>query len=302
MAQQKKKQMDAKILYSGVLMKKDEYNNTWHERWFVLFDNRVCGYYHNREEFQDSRRPIASINLKQVTAIQPVNTSMTPTPHKTKKKGFFRSNSANTEPKSNQRNGHMSRSQSMDPHISQNHNDSFTRSQSANADSPIPSMTNTSSGNNNSLRLSFKSLMGKKSNKKSQNTNHSPRHGNRLSVDSRMSDDLSEYSYSGASASGSDSNERGHQPRRSGSGSNLGIFQAEFPFEIVTPTRTYLLCCLDAYSFNDWLEYLRNVTFGKRIYGGWLNKQGKNNKSWRKRWFVIFDTREIRYYDNEKSK
>ncbi len=31
---------------------------------------------------------------------------------------------------------------------------------------------------------------------------------------------------------------------------NHNIFQAEFPFEIATPSRTYLVCCLDAHSFN----------------------------------------------------
>merc|ERR1712228_860829 len=110
---------------------------------------------------------------------------------------------------------------------------------------------------------------------------------NKLSVDHEYDDEYSRESFGDESDIGTAVNIQ---------------FQAEFPFEIVTPSRTYLLCCLDAYSFNDWLEHLRNITFGKKIYGGWLTKQGNKNKSWKKRWFVIFDTREIRYYESDKTK
>eukprot|EP01083_Nonionella_stella_P135401 411918_1 len=160
--------INAKILYSGVLMKKGEYHKSWKERWFVLFDNRQCAYYHTRDDFQDSKRPINTIDLKQVTAIQPVNKSMyndlknnqETKPNTKKKKSLFsRSFSERDQSKSH---NNVSRSQSLHHDIEDSYN-----SQSS-LDSPIPSMNTTP--HSNSLRLSFKSLMGKKSSSNHKNS------------------------------------------------------------------------------------------------------------------------------------
>eukprot|EP01084_Bolivina_argentea_P149731 261537_1 len=73
-----------------------------------------------------------------------------------------------------------------------------------------------------------------------------------------------------------------------------------FCFELATKFRTYLLCCDDALHFNDWIMHLNNAVFGKKLYKGWFIKQGAKTKSWRKRWFVVYDTLEMRYYENQK--
>ena len=269
-SQKRSYHIDAKILYSGVLMKRGEYHNQWKERWFVLFDNRTLSYYHNREEFSDSRRPIQMIDLRQVTAIQPVNASMHQSPPKKQKKsGFFSSKSSSDI---------ITHSQSLPYSVNHTHSEKF-------ADSPIPSIqTSQSLQSSNSLRKSFKSLMGKKKHTIDGSNMSS------LSVDA-FEDVNDEYSMTSRGDS-----------FHSELSDAANIFNAEFPFEIVTPSRTYLLCSIDAYSFNDWLEHLQNITFGKKIYGGWLTKQGSKNKSWKKRWFVIYDTREIRYYESDKTK
>ena len=326
--------INAKILYSGVLMKKGEYHKGWKERWFVLFDNRQLSYYHNREEFQDSKRPINSIDLKQVTAIQPVATTMTPQSSqskKSKKSSFiFRTNSERSQSHSQQ----IQRSQSLHSPMSTSGNgnisynngrphtyrggyhtedsdiENSTTMTSITNDSPIPTLPQ-----QNSLRMSFKSLMGKKSKeKKNPDLNLSASHSNSRFLSQQQlqqqqqqhngggdnyDDDYSRNDSFQSLDGGSDLNDL--QINAGSSGNISVIFNAEFPFEMVTPSRTYLLCSLDAYSFNDWLENLRNVTIGKKIYGGWLTKQGSKNKSWEKLWFVIFDTREIRYYETEKA-
>ena len=73
-----------------------------------------------------------------------------------------------------------------------------------------------------------------------------------------------------------------------------------FCFELTTKYRTFLLCCDDALHFNDWIMHLNNAVFGKKLYKGWFTKQGAKAKSWRKRWFVVYDTLEMRYYENQK--
>mmetsp|Transcript_36454 Transcript_36454/g.59939 ORF Transcript_36454/g.59939 Transcript_36454/m.59939 type:complete len:154 (-) Transcript_36454:1496-1957(-) len=66
----------SQILYSGVLLKRNEQNHkAWNERWFVLYDNRTLSYYHNKAEFQDKKQPCYTIDLRQASAIQPIQVS-----------------------------------------------------------------------------------------------------------------------------------------------------------------------------------------------------------------------------------
>ena len=232
---------------------------------------------------------------------------MTPTQKKSKKGGFFQRSDKGAP---RERDGGLVRSQSLQ-NLNASHTkfhnraatasrgyhteDSIERSSTLNSmngiDSPMPSLPA-----QNSLRMSFQAILrGKNSSSKkpdfSERTSNSRYNGSK-NLTANGYDDY-EDSYEGSDLS--------EVPIRDSSGQLNIRFKAEFPFEIVTPARTYLLCCLDAYSFNDWIEHLRTVTFGKKIYGGWLTKQGSKNKSWKKRWFVIFDTREIRYYETERA-
>lgn len=76
------------------------------------------------------------------------------------------------------------------------------------------------------------------------------------------------------------------------------VLNKQFTFEIVQAKRTYNLCTDDAVKFNKWLNKLEVITFGKKVYKGWILKQSERNKKWDKRWFIIYDTKEMRYYDD----
>ena len=39
----------------------------------------------------------------------------------------------------------------------------------------------------------------------------------------------------------------------------------------------------------------------QHFIAGWLTKRGAYRKNWKKRWFVVFDTQDMRYHDNEQS-
>ena len=73
----------------------------------------------------------------------------------------------------------------------------------------------------------------------------------------------------------------------------------KYGFEIVTPSRIYVLAADNESSLYGWLKALEEVTFGSRLHQGWMIKRGNMRKSWRKRWFVVFDNHEMRYYENE---
>eukprot|EP01083_Nonionella_stella_P158206 514641_1 len=77
-------------------------------------------------------------------------------------------------------------------------------------------------------------------------------------------------------------------------------FTSEFSFELVSPKRTYTLCCEHAASFNEWIDNLESAVFGKKLFTGWMTKQGHTRKTWKRRWFIIFDTCEMRYYVDDK--
>ncbi|ETO29060.1 arfGTPase-activating protein [Reticulomyxa filosa] len=75
----------------------------------------------------------------------------------------------------------------------------------------------------------------------------------------------------------------------------------EYAFAIATSKRTYVLCAKDTLDLFNWRNAIEKATFGGRLFQGWLIKRGAMRKSWKKRWFVIFDTHEMRYFDNQQN-
>ena len=51
---------------------------------------------------------------------------------------------------------------------------------------------------------------------------------------------------------------------------------------------------------NDWIDYIRSLVFGNTIFQGWLIKRGDTFKTWKKRYFVLSDTKLLRYYEDEQ--
>ena len=76
------------------------------------------------------------------------------------------------------------------------------------------------------------------------------------------------------------------------------MLSQQFCFEIVQAKRTYTLCTDDSSALSTWLSKLESVAFGRRVYAGWLLKQSERSKAWERRWFVLYDTLEMRYYDD----
>lgn len=71
-------------------------------------------------------------------------------------------------------------------------------------------------------------------------------------------------------------------------------------FEMVTKDRTYQLAAEDIKSMNTWMDYIRSSVFGTKIHEGWLTKQGDFVKSWKRRYFVLTDTKLLRYFEDDE--
>jgi len=71
-----------------------------------------------------------------------------------------------------------------------------------------------------------------------------------------------------------------------------------FAFELVTPKRNWVFSVADADIFQEWMSVLRDLCFGKKIHGGFLRKQGEKYKTWRQRYFALYDCNELRYYED----
>jgi len=76
------------------------------------------------------------------------------------------------------------------------------------------------------------------------------------------------------------------------------VLSRQLCIEIVQAKRTYTLCTDDASALSSWLSKLESVAFGKRVFAGWLLKQSERSKAWERRWFCLYDTLEMRYYDD----
>ncbi|ETO12390.1 Rho GTPase activating protein, partial [Reticulomyxa filosa] len=89
--------------------------------------------------------------------------------------------------------------------------------------------------------------------------------------------------------------------KKTSAGRSVVFVDKEFAFAIVTAKRTFVLSAKDNFDLHSWQNAIENAAFGGRLHQGWLVKRGEMRKSWKKRWFVVFDTHEMRYYDNEQN-
>ena len=73
----------------------------------------------------------------------------------------------------------------------------------------------------------------------------------------------------------------------------------EYTFQVITDQRTYSLSCQHLKSFNKWTKYIEQYVYGKIINKGYLEKLGLKRKKWKKRWFILYDSKKLMYYDSD---
>eukprot|EP01084_Bolivina_argentea_P251681 422197_1 len=71
-------------------------------------------------------------------------------------------------------------------------------------------------------------------------------------------------------------------------------------FHIFCENRTYILAALNESELFEWLNYLQICVYGEIIAECWLTKQGKLNKNWKRRYFVLNKFHQLKYFDDEK--
>eukprot|EP01083_Nonionella_stella_P311186 1108660_1 len=60
-----------------------------------------------------------------------------------------------------------------------------------------------------------------------------------------------------------------------------------------------MFSCSDSSIFTKWIDILRDLCFGKLLYCGYLRKISQGHKTWRRRYFAIYDTNEMRYFEDD---
>ena len=78
----------------------------------------------------------------------------------------------------------------------------------------------------------------------------------------------------------------------------------EHELHLVTSNRTFELKCNNGDSFLKWILYLDKLIFNEKcniLYQGWVYKRSERKKrQWKKRWFIIEDTKKsISYFEDD---
>ena len=70
----------------------------------------------------------------------------------------------------------------------------------------------------------------------------------------------------------------------------------KYSFILATKDRRFHFAAFDPKNFFKWLSIFSEFVYGGIIKQGWLQKRGCKNKGWKKRWFVLNQYRQIKYY------
>jgi len=73
-------------------------------------------------------------------------------------------------------------------------------------------------------------------------------------------------------------------------------------FALIQPDRNWILSAETESDCKKWMALFDKLVQGKQSFKGYLVKRGKNIKSWKKRYFVLFENRCLNYYSNENIK
>ena len=72
----------------------------------------------------------------------------------------------------------------------------------------------------------------------------------------------------------------------------------KWSFQVTTTNRKYIFAAFDPKSFFTWINHLDKYIYGGIIKQGWLMKKGDKNKGWKKRYFVLNEYKQIKYYSD----
>eukprot|EP01083_Nonionella_stella_P010199 29129_1 len=75
--------------------------------------------------------------------------------------------------------------------------------------------------------------------------------------------------------------------------------KCKYAFDVITPSKTWTLGCADQHECDEWVGHLRTSAFGNTLFTGWLHKRGGKVQTWKHRFFVLSDTKILRYYEDE---
>eukprot|EP00483_Globobulimina_turgida_P001245 UN01247 len=76
--------------------------------------------------------------------------------------------------------------------------------------------------------------------------------------------------------------------------------QQKYSFLLTTPHRKYHFAAFDPQNFSKWLSIFHQFVYDGIIKQGWLQKRGEKNKGWKKRFFVLNQYKQIKYYHDEQ--
>eukprot|EP00483_Globobulimina_turgida_P012614 UN12637 len=72
-----------------------------------------------------------------------------------------------------------------------------------------------------------------------------------------------------------------------------------YAFALIQPNRNWILSAEKESDCKKWVALFNKLVQGKHVFSGYLIKRGKNIKSWKKRFFVLFENKVLNYYHNK---
>lgn len=73
----------------------------------------------------------------------------------------------------------------------------------------------------------------------------------------------------------------------------------DYAFELITINRPYIFCAKTKEQYKQWLIILQKVIYGNLIMKGYLEKRGHKRKKWLKRYFELYETLKLIYFEDE---